>query len=196
MPFQALPIYHKLKFLGQSDGNSIIVDAIHAQPKRQNKCRNRVIPGRFDTGMVNIGGGGKVGVTGNVANNVDQQRLNLHQGYRVVQVRVIFRLPNTAMHLFLAHRKPPRHLAYVEWFSPFPAAPEPGYLMYKVTRTIRDGQRIASILPVQSFRRSVHLFPKCGPSIPQDWTSSTVLDESPGFLVSPFSDRNAYATIR
>lgn len=63
LPFRALPVYHKLKFYSQS----VIVDAIHAQPKRQNKRRNRVVPGRFDTGMVNIGGGGKVGVTGNVA---------------------------------------------------------------------------------------------------------------------------------
>jgi hypothetical protein len=130
-------------------------------------------------------------------NNLNRQRLNLPQGYRVVQVRVIFRLPDAAMkHLFLPHRQPPRHLAYVEWFAPFPTAPEPGHLMYKLVRTIRNGQRLASILPVQSFRRSVHLFPKCGPSIPLDWTSSTVLDESLGFLASPFSDRNAYVTIR
>ena len=67
LPFQALPVYHKLKFLSRTDGKLGIVDAIHAQPQRQNKRRNRVIPGRFDTGVVNIGGGGRVGVTGNAA---------------------------------------------------------------------------------------------------------------------------------
>ena len=99
-------------------------------------------------------------------------------------------------HLFLPHRQPPQHLAYVEWFSPFPGAPEPHHLMYKITRTIRNGQRLASIIPIQDFRRSVHLFPKCGHAIPQHWTSDTVLDECLAFFVSPFSDRHAYVTIR
>lgn len=117
-------------------------------------------------------------------------------GYRVVQVRVVFKLPDVAMNLFPPHLRPPQHLAYVEWFAPFSRAPEPHHLMYKLTRSVRGGQRLASILPIQGFRRSVHLFPKPGPSIPRHWTSDTVLDESSAFLLSPFSDRDAYVTIR
>ena len=116
-------------------------------------------------------------------------------GYRVVQVHAVFKLPDVAMNLFLPHLRPPQHLAYVEWFTPFPQTPEPHHLMYKLTRSVRGGQRLASIFPIQRFRRSVHLFPKPGPSIPRHWVSDTVLDESSAFFVSPFSDRNAYVTI-
>jgi hypothetical protein len=65
MPFRTLPVYHKLKFIGERDGNPAIVDSIHAQPKRQNKRRNRTVAGRFDTAIVDVGGGGKTGVEGN-----------------------------------------------------------------------------------------------------------------------------------
>lgn len=66
LPFQSLPVYHKVKFLGKVDGNSVIVDAIHAKPARRHKRRNHVFKGRFDTGIVNVGGGGNIGVTGNI----------------------------------------------------------------------------------------------------------------------------------
>ena len=63
--FQALLMYHKVKFLGKHNGNLIIVDSIHAKPTRRNKHRNHVVKGQFDTGIVNIGGGEDVSVTGN-----------------------------------------------------------------------------------------------------------------------------------
>ena len=120
-------------------------------------------------------------------------------GYRVVQVRVIFKLPDSAIkQLFHPHCRPPeaQHLAYVEWFSPFPPTPAPNHHLYKLTRTIRNGERIASVLPIQSFRRSTHLFPKSGPSVSRDWTSDTVLEDSHIFFVNSFIDRHAYVTVR
>ncbi len=35
--------------------------------------------------------------------------------------------------------RPAKYLAYVEWFSPTPAAPDPKHLMYKVLRSIQGG---------------------------------------------------------
>ncbi|KAJ7189876.1 hypothetical protein GGX14DRAFT_382746, partial [Mycena pura] len=86
-------------------------------------------------------------------------------------------------------------LAYVEWFSSFKSQPERHHLMYRVTRTIRDGDRLASIIPVDNIRRSVHLLPKFGPVAPLEWKSHTVLDQCPIFFASPWTDRHMYATL-
>ncbi|KAJ7052358.1 hypothetical protein C8F01DRAFT_925454, partial [Mycena amicta] len=65
-------------------------------------------------------------------------------------------------------------LAYVEWFSPFTSAPEAWHHFYKVQRSIKNGEHVASIVPAENIRRSVHLLPKFGPVAPQAWTSSNV----------------------
>jgi hypothetical protein len=116
-------------------------------------------------------------------------------GYRVGQIRVVFSLgPHHLRNLFLPGITPPKHLAYVEWFSPF-TTPEPDHLMYKVRRSIKDGERLASIIPVGNIRRSVHLSPKFGPVAPAAWKSSTVLDQCSSFFVNSMPDRHVYATL-
>ncbi|KAJ7859607.1 hypothetical protein B0H14DRAFT_2218912, partial [Mycena olivaceomarginata] len=62
-------------------------------------------------------------------------------------------------------------LAYVELFSKFSNTPDANHRMYKVSR---PAERIASIIPVENIRRSVHLFPQFGLSAPRDWTSQNV----------------------
>ncbi|KAH7903903.1 hypothetical protein BJ138DRAFT_1019885, partial [Hygrophoropsis aurantiaca] len=86
-------------------------------------------------------------------------------------------------------------LAYVEWFSPFPATPDTNHGMYKISRSLRNGERMASIIPVDIIRRSVHLIPKFGRVAPREWTSSNVLELCKTFYVNPFTDRHAYLTI-
>jgi hypothetical protein len=66
LPFRTLPVYHKVKFVGKLEGKPVVVDSIHAQPARRSKRRNRKVGHRFDTGIVNVGGGQKVGMQGNV----------------------------------------------------------------------------------------------------------------------------------
>jgi hypothetical protein len=115
---------------------------------------------------------------------------------QLIQVQAIFSLPEQSIkQLFLPHFMPPCHLAYVEWFSPFSANLEPNHLMYKVSRTIRDGQRIASVIPIQGIQRSTHLFPKFDPSLLSTWTSDNVLENCNTFFVNPWSDRHTYITI-
>ncbi|KAJ6462108.1 hypothetical protein C8R45DRAFT_841733, partial [Mycena sanguinolenta] len=81
-------------------------------------------------------------------------------GYHIVQVRTIFSLkPHHIQGLFRPGVSPPKHLAYVKWFSPFTARPGPRHLMYKVRNSI---DRIASVIPLANIRRSVHLLPKFG----------------------------------
>ncbi|KAF8873439.1 hypothetical protein BD779DRAFT_1477023 [Infundibulicybe gibba] len=39
--------------------------------------------------------------------------------------------------------QPPKHLAYVEWFTPFKNAPEPHHKMYRISRSMSRGERVA-----------------------------------------------------
>lgn len=109
---------------------------------------------------------------------------------------MVFTLPEKAIvELFPHTNTPPKYLAYVEWFSPFPRTPEPNHLLYKIKRSLKDGKRLASVVPVANIRRSAHLFPEFGPTSPRDWTSATVLEKCPTFFVNSTSDRHMYATL-
>jgi hypothetical protein len=64
--------------------------------------------------------------------------------------------------------------------------------MYKVSRLMRDGRRLASIIPVDTLLCSVHLFPQCHPATPREWNSFTVLERCQTFYLNPFSNRDIY----
>ncbi|KAJ6527827.1 hypothetical protein B0H19DRAFT_969493 [Mycena capillaripes] len=168
-PFQKISVYHKIKFwntdaLGR-EGAADALDTVHVKPGYFNK-QNRHVGGRFDTVLVNDSSGE-------------------HIGLNLIDI-LVYRLP-------FPDAPPPRHLAYVEWFSPFPRRPELNHLMYKISA---PADRICSIIPIENIRRSVHLFPVFGPVVPRDWTSQNVLDLATKFYVSPWSDRHAYITIK
>ncbi|KAJ6603058.1 hypothetical protein B0H10DRAFT_1822795 [Mycena sp. CBHHK59/15] len=185
LPFNAVPVFHKIKYTTEdpytADGpTDSEVDAIHVQPGKQLKNGND-LPARFDTALINDGTAKLPALT---------------VGYRVAQIRVVFSFkPKQIQTLFSTGRSPPSHLAYVEWFSPFSPQPEPHHLMYKINRSLKNGDRIASIIPVANIRRSVHLIPKFGPVAPPEWTSSNVLDRSTFFFANSLSDRHIYTTL-
>jgi hypothetical protein len=77
-------------------------------------------------------------------------------GYRISQVRVVFSLSEKVLEHIFPSERPPKHLAYVELFSKFSNTPDANHRMYKVSR---PAERIASIIPVENIRCSVHLFP-------------------------------------
>ncbi|KAH9933677.1 uncharacterized protein BXZ73DRAFT_101062 [Epithele typhae] len=68
LPFNKFPAYHKIKLvLKDAQGIGVmeaVQDVIHARPQRQDK-RGRVVPGRFDTVLVEDGGD-EAGVQGQV----------------------------------------------------------------------------------------------------------------------------------
>ncbi|KAJ7134198.1 hypothetical protein C8R44DRAFT_729685 [Mycena epipterygia] len=182
--FNSVPVFQRIKFstsdpYGNKGPTDNIVDAIHVQPDRTLPNGDGV-PGRFDTALVDIDHGGITGTN----------------GYQIAQVRVVFTLPaRIVKSIFPVGVQPPKYLAYVEWFSPFTWEPERNCLMYKVSRTEKEGERMASIVAVKDIRRSIHLLPKFGPVTPPDWRSSNVLEKCPVFFANPWTDRHIYATL-
>ncbi|KAJ7906687.1 hypothetical protein B0H13DRAFT_1880374 [Mycena leptocephala] len=70
-----------------------------------------------------------------------------------------------------------------------------GYRIAQVSRVIKNGDRLASIIPVYNIQRSIHLLPKFGPVAPQEWKSHNVLDKFRVFFANPWTDRRIYATL-
>ncbi|EIM87895.1 uncharacterized protein STEHIDRAFT_22047, partial [Stereum hirsutum FP-91666 SS1] len=179
-----VPVFHRVKFWHRDpqgfDDEAEILDTIHARPLYRD-TQHRKVEGRFDTALVDEAGEGE---ESGVA------------GYRVAQVRVIFTLPKKMVKAtFRPGTHPPAHLAYIEWFSRFPDHTDPNHDMYRLTRTIRNGQRHAVIMPIDQLKSSVHLYPSFGPTVPRDWTPSNVLDKSHFFFSNPFSNRRMYITL-
>ena len=68
IPFQKLSIFHRIKYISQDPFSidplaDIVVDSIHCEPARHDKYGN-IIPGRFDTAVINHKDGGNTGVKG------------------------------------------------------------------------------------------------------------------------------------
>ena len=112
----------------------------------------------------------------------------------MAQVRVIFEIPSRVTRAVFPSPNAilPGHLAYVEWFSPIPVTPGSNHGLYRVNRLTHQGWRHASIIPVDSILRGVHLFPIFGPHTPQDWNTFSVLELCNSFYINPFSDRDNY----
>ncbi|KAM6491662.1 hypothetical protein JOM56_012906 [Amanita muscaria] len=107
------------------------------------------------------------------------------------QVRVIFSISERSYaKLFYNGARPSKYLAYIEWFTPFsPSSVQPDTMLYKLSRAKRDDEEVVSIVPINSIRQSVHLFPHFGAAVSREWSSDTVLDKSSTFYLNPFSDR-------
>ncbi|KAF7312829.1 hypothetical protein MKEN_00966400 [Mycena kentingensis (nom. inval.)] len=163
LPFRSLSVFHKIKFW-------------NADVRAYKDRRGRPVGGRFDTALINDGTGGHFGL----------------RGYHVGQVRLVFTLPDRVLDTLFPTQKPPKHLAYVEFFSKIPNQPESNHGMYKINR---PAEPVARIIPVSNIRRSIHLFPSFGRVAPRHWTSGNVLQECKKFYISPWSDRYAYVTV-
>ena len=182
-----MSVYYRLKFTTPGDTTSarrITLDLIHARPERLTK-KGKKLPTRFDTAFLNIGLGEETGVQGMFYQFSMFSFSSISKGYRVGQVRIIFTLPDNVDGV------PAEPLAYVEQFSKF-ATPNNDHRMFKLNRSLEGGERVVSVIPVSTIRRSVHLFPKFGPVVPEGWSSDNVLERCSIFYLNPFTDRHMY----
>ncbi|KAJ7058983.1 hypothetical protein C8F01DRAFT_990238 [Mycena amicta] len=179
LPFRSVSAFHKVKFWNEDPfGRSSTPDVhnvIHVKPGHTDR-RGRLVGGRFDTALVNDGTGAHLGLS----------------GYHIGQVHLVFSLSERAVDDLFPHQKPPKHLAYVKFFSKIPSHPEPNHGMYKV---VRPAECVTRIIPLANLRRSIHLFPNFGRVAPREWTSGNVLELCKKFYISPWSDRHAYVTV-
>ncbi|KAI0708896.1 hypothetical protein C8Q72DRAFT_878767 [Fomitopsis betulina] len=170
-PLQALPVYHKIKFRNTEYHGNETLDSIHTQPQCVTSNGNVLAHARFDTALVHV------------RHNADMP---------VGQVRAVFSLPEKLLLLlFPTVAQIPRHLVYIEWFTPFMAEPDSRYGVYKVGR-LTGSAKIASVVPLTLLERSVHLFPKWGGPVPTAWKSENILDECRTFYLNPTKDTHSY----
>ncbi|KAG1795347.1 uncharacterized protein HD556DRAFT_1235605, partial [Suillus plorans] len=87
-------------------------------------------------------------------------------------------------------------LAYIEWFSPFPLAPDRHHGLYKVSRSLLGGAKLASIVPLSKIVWSAHLLPNFGAVVPREWSSDTVLDDCNTFWLNPYLDRYTFCIFK
>jgi hypothetical protein len=116
-----------------------------------------------------------------------------YAGYRVAQVRLIFRLicRNRSHPL---HEKP---LLYVQWFSKPADTAEDEIEMYLVERSLdsTNGKRIGSIIAQSSVLRFAHLVPRFGSNVDKSLTADNSIERAHVFYVNSFADKEIYKAV-
>jgi hypothetical protein len=113
-------------------------------------------------------------------------------GYRIAQVKVVFKLPQSGVRFQSLRSK---HFAYVEWFSPFKRSPEPHHGLYRVSRNTQRAHREVAIIEVSKICQSVQLFPCFIRNWRVDWTPDSVLEKCDTFFVNALQNRQSYLTV-
>jgi hypothetical protein len=118
---------------------------------------------------------------------------NCYSALRIAQVQVVFQLPSKIIpQVFLSSDvTPPQHLAYVKWFSAIPNTPDNNSRLYKVSRLTQNGQRVASMIPIDYIYSGIHLFPCFGQDT-LSWNTFSVLELCQHFYINPFTNCDTF----
>ena len=194
--FSGVPVFHKIKFTASTNSDleeSQILDSIQAQPE-QRDAHQRIIPACFDTALIRSQHTMQGDSIKSKSCCFSPDLTNWYAGHRIAQVHVVFHIPSRIIHDVSPSldTSSPTYLAYVEWFSPLTAAPDPKHQLYRVSRQMCDGCRSASIIPVDMILYSIHLIPQFEPVMPKEWNSFMILDQCQIFYVNPFCNIHSY----
>ncbi|THU98466.1 hypothetical protein K435DRAFT_818868 [Dendrothele bispora CBS 962.96] len=181
LPFRSVPVWHKLKFVNSELFGKKTLDSICAHPRRYTKDGKVSQMSRFDTALIKV-------------KTESGENTSFVKECRVGRIRAIFSLPAGKLEtLFASNSMPPKHLAYVEWFTKFNQRPDSYSGLHTVKRQRVSGRGVASaIVPLETLQRSVHLIPKWEGMVPSEWTSESVLDECNVFFLNVFKDDHSY----
>jgi hypothetical protein len=112
-------------------------------------------------------------------------------GYRVAQVKLIFRLLVPPTHPY--YHVP---LAFVSWFSRSLPQTEQDVKMYAVKRLqANDGSPCGAVIDLQSVARFVQLIPRFRGQLNPQMTQNNVMDCNSIFLVNSFLDKETYQAV-
>ena len=113
-------------------------------------------------------------------------------------MKVIFTLPKKLSGGAAAPSFWPREpLAYVEWYTRFLTKADDSHLMYTLRKAPArtDGLPQGKIVPLSRIRQSCHLAPWFPSTVPDAWTTDTVLDLADKFHLNNWSGLYAYQTL-
>ncbi|KAJ3711002.1 hypothetical protein C8R42DRAFT_596503, partial [Lentinula raphanica] len=183
LPFRSLPVWHKVKFVNEELFGKTTLDSISAHPRRFDSHGQMTQTSHFGTALIRVGPSLCL---------CDDTLINIVDT-RIARVRAVFSIPEDKLDtLFPPNCPPPRHLAYVEWYTKFSTVPEQHSGLYRIKKQITTGTVATSIIPLENILRSVHLLPKWGGAVPAHWSNENVLDQAPSFLLNIFADKYFY----
>jgi hypothetical protein len=113
------------------------------------------------------------------------------QGYRVAQVRIIFKA-----RVARGHRLKDVPLAYVYWFHETRREADDNVEMYSV-EYIRypDNRRVGSVIPLASICRQVQLVPCYGAQVHPTLNSNNSMDAWRRYYINSFFDKECYQAV-
>lgn len=113
------------------------------------------------------------------------------------RVRAVFSLDQELVTLVFGEPEAVRYLAYIEWYTRL-TLPNSTHGMFVVKPSIStQGTWEAAVIELGQIRQSVHLVPKFPREVAKDpialkWTSNTVLDTCPEFVVNRHLNRQSF----